>query len=256
MSGGIAKKNIKLLLIVGGILIAVVSYFLGYKKLDEKTKSVMAQNSTIEQKLSRLNDIDRREDYEKDMVKFEQDIDAIIQKYPAEEREEDVILYAREMEKSRDLDVNHIGIMKSNLLYSLISSNSTAETEGGEVTTEGSSSVDAELGIKSISEISLPAVSLYSTQATYDYTVGYENIKACFADIYKHVDCRDVSSIALSYDGESGKLTGNMVVNLYYMLGTDRIYKEPDAGVMLHGQDDLFGTIGGDVVEGSEPEVQ
>ena len=259
MSGGIRKRDINLLLVVGGILIAVVAFFLGYKKIDEKTVSIQAQNQTLQQQVRRLDDISLKQDsYGKEMQSFEQDIASIVKKYPAEEREEDVILYAREMELKRELDVKNIQISKANLIYSLVTStlggdgSNTSTEQPAETETTGSS-VDTELGIKTISEVSLPAVSLYSTVANYKFTVGYENIKACFADIYQHADSRNVTSIALSYDEETGQLIGDMSLNLYYLSGTDKVYKEPDAGVMLHGKDDLFGTIG---AEETEPEVQ
>ena len=265
MSGGIRKRDIKLLLVVAGILLAVLAYYLGYKKLEEKTAKVDNENLSLQQQVRRLDDISlKKGEYDKEMASFEQNIKSIMTKYAPDAKEEDVVLYASLLEKTRTLDIEDILISKANLLYSLAISNFGGEDATASGTTqpqpqpaENTSSVDKILGIKTESEVMLPSVSLYATVATYKFTVEYENIKSCFEDVYKHPDCRNISSIALSYDPESGKLVGDMTVNLYYMLGGDKTYKEPDAGVMLHGRDNLFGTIGdGEETEESEEDEE
>ena len=34
-----------------------------------------------------------------------------------------------------------------------------------------------------------------------------------------------------------------MNVSMFYVSGTDKLYMEPDAGVILHGKENLFGTV-------------
>ena len=65
-----------------------------------------------------------------------------------------------------------------------------------------------------------------------------------YASILAYADKRNVPSISLSYDGESGKLSGNMTVNMYYMTGReDAAYEEPSSGVHSLGVKNIFGTI-------------
>ena len=51
MSGGIRKRDIQLLLVVAGILLAVLAYYLGYKKLEEKTAKVDNENLSLQQQV-------------------------------------------------------------------------------------------------------------------------------------------------------------------------------------------------------------
>ena len=38
-------------------------------------------------------------------------------------------------------------------------------------------------------------------------------------------------------------LSGNMTLNTYYLLGTDKVYSEPDIPAMGMGVDTLFGNV-------------
>lgn len=103
--------------------------------------------------------------------------------------------------------------------------------------------MDQQLGIIEEESVALPDLTLYSTVAGYDFTTGYQDCKSVFASILAFADHRNVPSITLAYDAETGKLKGNMSVNMYYLTRTDKEYGEPDSGVTNFGKDDIFGTL-------------
>lgn len=261
MNTSISKKDLKLLLYTGGILILIVGYFLGWKHFQQKQETLSAESETLTQELNKLNDIYMNgENYKNQTAVCNTNIQQIYDSYPVEVKEEDAILYARDLEQEYDITISNVGIAKANQLYLLGSGavdaqNDTAEIDtadasaGTDTTTAdtsatASSGIDGELGLLDASQVTLPQLALYNTEVTYDFTVGYEDGKSVFASILAYADKRNVPSISLSYDGESGKLSGNMTVNMYYMTGReDAAYKEPSSGVHSLGVKNIFGTI-------------
>ena len=47
----------------------------------------------------------------------------------------------------------------------------------------------------------------------------------------------------MTFDSENGLLVGNINMNLFYMMGTEKEYVAPDPGVVLTGNDNIFGTM-------------
>lgn len=47
----------------------------------------------------------------------------------------------------------------------------------------------------------------------------------------------------ISYNGDDGKLSGNMNLNTYYLLGTDKVYGEPYIPDMSMGVQTIFGNV-------------
>ena len=256
----ISKKDIKLLLYVGGILLLIAGYFLGYQHFAEIQVTLDEENANLQSQVVRLNDIYMNQEmYIEQTQTFNQEIQAIYESFPAEVREEDAILYGRGLEKDYEMKISSIGISKANQFYllgSAVSGTDTAAadtetdeelmdttgettdttTTSEETTVSTGQTVDDALGLMS-------EIALFDTAVTYDFSVGYEDCKSVFAAILACADKRNIPSISLSYDGESGKLVGNMSVNMYYIAGTDEVYEEPDAGVVLHGVDNIFGTL-------------
>lgn len=263
----ISKKDIKLLLYVGGILLLIAGYFLGYQHFAEIQVTLDEENVNLQSQVVRLNDIYMNQEmYIEQTQTFNQEIQAIYESFPAEVREEDAILYGRGLEKDYEMKISSIGISKANQFYLLGSAVAGTDTAAADVETDEElmdttgettdttttseetpvttgQTVDAALGLMSESSVQLPQIALFDTAVTYDFSVGYEDCKSVFAAILACADKRNIPSISLSYDGESGKLVGNMSVNMYYIAGTDEVYEEPDAGVVLHGVDNIFGTL-------------
>ena len=104
MNSRISKKDIKLLLYVGGILLLALAYFLGYQKFMEKREVLEAEQANLQQQVNRLNEISMYlDDYEEQAAVYDEEMDKIFSDYPADVREEDTILYACDMENSYDI---------------------------------------------------------------------------------------------------------------------------------------------------------
>lgn len=278
MNRVISKKDAKLLLYAGGILLLVLAYFLGYQKFMEQREVLEAERSSLRQQVNRLDEIYAgKDEYEKQTLAYDGEMTQIFNNYPADVREENLILYASELERKHEIRFTNIGISPAMQIYSLgdsvgagtaegtaSESTGTAESAAAAESTGTAESADAagteadadaaaaedqeqkldeQLGILDEASVELPQISLCNMAVAYDFTTGYNDCKSVFAMILESAEKKTVSAISLTYDTETGLLNGNMNVNMYYMTGTDKIYEEPDAGSIVHGKEDLFGTV-------------
>lgn len=267
MNRVISKKDAKLLLYAGGILLLVLAYFLGYQKFMEQREVLEAERSSLRQQVNRLDEIYAgKDEYEKQTLAYDGEMTQIFNNYPADVREENLILYASELERKHEIRFTNIGISPAMQIYSLgdsvgaetaegaaaAESTGTAESAdaaGTEADADAAAAEDQErkldeqLGILDEASVELPQISLCNMAVAYDFTTGYNDCKSVFAMILESAEKKTVSAISLTYDTETGLLNGNMNVNMYYMTGTDKIYEEPDAGSIVHGKEDLFGTV-------------
>ena len=52
-----------------------------------------------------------------------------------------------------------------------------------------------------------------------------------------------IQGVSISYNETDGMLTGNMTMNTYYLLGTDKVYSSPYIPDMQMGVDTIFGNV-------------
>ena len=186
MSTNLSKKDMKLLLYVGGILILILGYFVGWKHFQTRQAQLDAENETLTTQLNKLTTIyTNQSDYKEKKALYDNKIQQVYDSYPAEVKEENTILYASDLEKQYDISISDIKISKANQLYLLASQSAgdgaaqttteegtdteaTVDNSGDTVTqtaadTTQTSSVDQQLGIIEEESVALPDLTLYST---------------------------------------------------------------------------------------------
>lgn len=237
------RSAVKLLIGLLGVLTFMISYFLLLPKLQAQTEALESENAILKKQQQEITDLALNEDtYREQAKRYEKEIAQIIEKYPACILEEDVILFARELEKKAIVSVSTVGMTQANLLYAMNAQTAppAADTDTG---TQDSAKGGVDLGILDESTIVCPDYNLYSVAASYDFESDYKNMKAAFAQILAHQDKRNVPQMSLTRDEQSGLLIGNLSVNLYYMANTGKIYNKPDPGVVITGNENPFGTL-------------
>lgn len=234
----ISKRDQKLLLCAGGILIAVIAYFFGFRNLSSKNETLEYDNSQLANEVAELELLDaRKEQYQADAEEMRRIIAEIVSQFPSEVREETAIMYAYEMENEADISVNSMSIQPKNRLYAM---ESTREAIIGRTEESG----QAEEGQTDGTGDDGASLSLYTVTLSMDYTVSYTGFKDIVDYIQKDADKRNVESVTLSYDTETGNLLGSMVVNLFALQGNDRAYEEPYIPSVPIGNTNPFGTSG------------
>lgn len=234
----ISKKDLKLLLYVGGILAIVLVYFNIFSPTLENNKILVQENIELQAQVERLEELDKnKEVYLEETADMRSEIAEIYSIFPADIKEETTIMYANMLEGISDLEVSAIGISSRNQLYAMLEGN----TQAGTADTTDAGTV-AETAGQHAGE---PRAALYDRQVTYTFTVSYEGFKKVVRRIQEETEKRNVENVTLSFDSSTGRLVGSMLVNMYAMDGSEieKVYVEPEVPPMPLGTDNIFGTI-------------
>ena len=89
----------------------------------------------------------------------------------------------------------------------------------------------------------------YADTHMYELPLGisisctYNDFKGLVRYIYNQQERQSIQSVSISYNSEEGMLSGNMTLNTYYLMGTDKEYSEPYIPAMEMGVDTIFGNM-------------
>ncbi|MCM1282453.1 MAG: hypothetical protein NC180_08105 [Muribaculaceae bacterium] len=251
-----SSKRIMLAVLDGiGLLVFIVVVALLRPELEEERTTLEAENAVLAGQLQQVRDLEANlSTYTQQTDLFEKQIAEIIDKYPPNVREEDVVLYARDLTEGADIDVTSITINPANLLYSLnapavtdgsvaVTDDASADASAGTEEAAGAAPTGVDLGILDESQIVCPDYTFFVMVVSYDFTSDYSDMKSVFARLMSNRNRRNVADMSMTYDTETGLIVGNLGVNMYYLGGTDKIYEKPDAGTVIKGNENIFGTV-------------
>jgi hypothetical protein len=220
----ISKKDIKLLLYVAGIAVAVLVYFLIFQSTMEKVDALEIENSSLTAQYQQLQILDaNKEQYQRDTKQANTDISAYLSHFPVYMQEEDSIMYAVDLENMTDISINNINFSQEEQLYAATLPASSSAVKVSEDTTDDVS------------------IYLYNMNSLYSFTCTYDGFKEALASIQQDSDIKNVDSLSLAYDSDSGLLVGTMSVNMYFVDGRGIAYEEPYIPSMSIGVNNIFG---------------
>lgn len=206
----ISRKDQKTLLYVLGVLMIIAVYFLYYSSKQTDLEALQGEVDKLEAEVMELEDYEKNNnEYKKKMQDYYDSIDAMINEFPAEIKEETSIMYGREMETNLGMKVSSIEMTPATLLNTF--------------------------GVGERQK------HLYSSTIKMSATGTYDMVKSMIAGIKEYDDKRTLTSISLTYDNSTANLNVAAVMNLYAIAGKDRIYEKPDTGFVEHGTTNLFG---------------
>ena len=84
---------------------------------------------------------------------------------------------------------------------------------------------------------------MYELPLSISIECTYDDFKGLVRYIYNLQERKSIQGVNISYNEAVGMLSGNMTLNTYYLLGTDKVYSEPDIPAMGMGVDTLFGNV-------------
>lgn len=213
----ISKKDAKLLLYTAGLLTLLLVFVLVYQPKREEIEALEIENAELQAELAeREIHAAKKEEYLTQTKKMRAQIDETFSIFPAAVKEEDIILYAHELETKADLEIASVSIGALNQIW-----------ETGE------------------------EKQLYGSIVGYTFTVPYDDLKRTVEAIQTHDDKRNVESVVLSFDAASGKIIGSMNVNFYSMTGNGKEYQEPEIPGIHYGTKNIFGTISSGHAQGN-----
>lgn len=231
-----SKRDLQLLTGLLGVLVAVGVFFLVYQPLTTKRDTIASDNQVLQAKIVELQDkVSNKELYISETDRMNKEMNAIYNLFPADVREEDAILLAGNMEVVAPLSVKSITIGTGQLIQAV---NQTSDVSGNTAVAADPAAVSANTAVAAG-----PAVSLSKKSIGVTYGVSYEGFKRQIQYICQRTDRMTIETISATYDENTGLLTGATNVNMFYVTGPGRTYKEPMIPAVTIGTKNLFGTI-------------
>lgn len=224
----VKKSEIQLLIAVIGVLIAVCTYFLVYSKFNEKSDALEAQNVTLSSQVATLEALDQRKaDYIEATGKMQSYITNFENRFPADILPEDSIMMVKTLEDYTRTEVANIAFgSEAEVVYTPAAD--AATTAASPVSTDGTAYADTHM---------------YEVPLSISISCTYDDFKGLVRYIYNQQERESIQGVSISYNETDGMLTGNMTMNTYYLLGTDKVYSSPYIPDMQMGVDTIFGNV-------------
>lgn len=237
------KSDINILIMLIGVLLAVAAYFFVYTSFKEKTAELEGQNASLETEVAELQKlVDNKEFYLEETARMNDEMVAVIAKYPSDVRTEDEIMYTVELENVYSIWVNSLQAGDKEMIQVATDAQQPQQdvvTEDAPVEADGSQdSVTATGGYQD-------TVFLYNSPFTINFKVTYRSMKDIVSAIIGSDERMNITNLSLAYDAETGCLAGSMNANMFTMSGTDAVYEELNIPGVSTGTADFFqsGTV-------------
>lgn len=211
------KKNINLLLILLGVVILLVGYLMVYRPTVEKTDAVNQEREALMPELHTLQDYYSHLDQYYDGIEESQRIiKEETERYAADVRNEDLIMYAMDAEARTGILVNTIRFngMRQLLSYP------TVNEEGK--TTEGNTRY------------------VWQNGMSFECDMDYDQMKALIDFINLSDPRYSLEALKISFASDTGILSGTADINGYFINGSDYTYEETRIPGIAIGNNNLF----------------
>ena len=261
----ISTRDKKILLMFSGVAVFAAGYFFGYRPQMSKAEEIETASVPLETRLNELLEMAKnKEFYVEETSKYNQEVSDYVAQFPADVKEEDGILLARDMENALDMEVSNIGISTRNFIASLdvsteeeigelvdqtLSEKANEQTqeqinevEGTDTKAEEALADATEAAVSDAADLTDQTV-LFRRLDTLQFNGTYDSLKDAVDYLASRSGRMTLDSVDASFDASTGNLIGTITVNMFSMTGTGSTYTEPDAGSVALGRKDLFGTI-------------
>lgn len=221
----ISIKEKKLILVLLACVLLLIAYQFGYVVLSNRTASNNEKIEELEDYVSSLELMNiNKSMYSNGIEECNSKMDTIRGKFIKDETAEDNIMFIRTMEKNLGIEVYEINLYDKALITNLVSDQSQTSIEN-----TGSGASLVETG--------------YNYVVDMKFKCSYEELKKMIAYINEYQYMRAIQSISVVFDADTGKLIGELTMNIYTLDEATNDYEEPNTGVTNLGTDDIFGTI-------------
>jgi hypothetical protein len=223
----ISKRDANLLLLLLGIVIFLFGYFGVFSPTQTKTDVIRAEVKGLAPTLQELQGYqDNLSAYQAGIDKASATIGEEMLRYPTDVRSEDLVMYAIYLEKDLDIDVTSVEFSETVPIAQI---NSVVKTDGG---------------------YTLSPLTAYECSMTAACSLSYAELKALLLYPGKTPARTTLGNLSISFDAESGQLTGSVVFDKYFVTSGSDPYVPTEVPKVELGTRDPFGTF---TVKQTEP---
>ena len=240
----VKKSEIQLLIAVIGVLIVVCTYFLVYSSFNEKSDALEAQNVTLSSQVATLEALDQRKaDYIEATEKMQSYITNFENRFPADILPEDSIMMVKTLEDYTRTEVANIAFgSEAEVVYTPAADAATTTAADAAADTTAAAATTAASPVSTDGN-AYADTHMYEVPLSISISCTYDDFKGLVRYIYNQQERESIQGVSISYNETDGMLTGNMTMNTYYLLGTDKVYSSPYIPDMQMGVDTIFGNV-------------
>ena len=260
-----STRDKKLLIILAGVAILALTYFLIFIPQSNKRDSLKSENMNLKSQYNQLSALAAKaDDYTKKTKDMSDAMQQVYDNFPSYLQIENGIMDAVAIEKSTNtniteltvgsptaIDVNNpTGEAGTDSSSGSTTDSSNTDSSQSSQTADGNSSQSqtddgsaAGSGTSSGSAKStVTGYQLYDVSTVMAFKTEYHGLKAMLGEVIGSSQKKTISTLTVSFDDSTGKLTGEMLVDSYFLYGLDKPYEAPYIPAVPHGTNNLFGT--------------
>lgn len=218
----LSDSEVRLLLLFLAILMFAGAYFLSFQRNMERAEEMEAKNETDRAYVEMLESmVARRPLIEAQTEEYRQTVMDIIAKYPSDVPTEKAIEIIQQIE-------DRVGVHMGSISFSV--GNTVADLGVGAWTEDEDGQVVL---------MDVPSVG-YRDTLGMSYDADYRDFKELVAYIGELADRTTIPSITASYDSVTGKVSGSITINMFYLTATGKEYIAPDVTGKRKGVSNIF----------------
>lgn len=242
MRKGLTTTHKRLIFILSGVLVLLLTFFLIFQKNMDRVSELENSNTKLQGQINFLSNL---------QIKVNQ------MKETSDQKLKKIEKYSRELpckmtQKKVISNLYHLYVSSGMDLRSIKPGSEQTFYKGGKVLTlSEEASTDTEAQDTELSEVEKnPETKVPFNQMVGKVTSYSIEVQGTRKQILKALDWitdnpehMSLSGISLSFDSSTGKLNGSLVVNFYCLNGNGVPYEEPDISGIILGNKDVFGTF-------------
>ena len=259
----ISDSDKRLLIIFFAIVILACSYFFIFNNGMTKASELEAQNEQDSAKVQQMQQMEASLPQVKENIENMKQTQAdIIAKYPSDMTTEKTIESLQDYEDhSSDFHITDITFAMRMPLVGAVDTtaagSSTDETDSSADTADGaadsaagdtSATADTQSAGEKTDDAAADAsadtmgnVTGYYASIGIRYEASYNGLKEMIAYVNAFQDRTTITQFTAAFDDATGKLTGEMTLNMYYITNTGKEYVPPVFDFMPKGVSNIFG---------------
>lgn len=245
----LSDSDKRLLIIFLAIVIIACSYFFIFSKEMSKAQDLEASNTTDSATVQQMEQMEAGlPTVRKNIKNLKAKEKKIIGNYPSDMKTEKVIetLQAIEDDNEGDFHISEITFLMNNPLIvdtatDTTGDGSTADTSTDSTDTTASTESTEAADTTDNSSSASQSVSGYYASIGIKYKASYLGLKDMINYVNEFKDRTTVTNFSATYDSSTGGVTGEMTLNMYYLMNTGKDYVPPIFDYMQKGTDNIFG---------------
>ena len=220
MSTTLSNRDKVLLLVLAGVLILFAVYMTVVKDYNAKRDAAEAQLAELTPQLQQLQEYEaNQKNYAAKTTKMGNEIATQMQRFPNDIRSEHIILNAKTLQDALGIKIQCVGSEPAALLSSF---QLPLKDESGQYVMQN--------------------VYAFTTGENIQCTMGYDQFKSLLDFIYSQNEYTALKSVSVTYDSETGGLSGTAAITKYFIVPEKYVYTKANTEGVQQGVTNPFGT--------------